>query len=89
MSPSFNNVEATMPDVFWKKWGAEEASKAEQKQIEQMIKDQAKEDRRSSRKGGRGSSRRQERQEGKKSEEANRVLWVVITAKMEKFGGDE
>lgn len=44
ISPSFNNVEeATMPDVFWKKWGAGEASKAEQKQIEQMIKDQAKE----------------------------------------------
>ncbi|KAL2787694.1 hypothetical protein BJX66DRAFT_341006 [Aspergillus keveii] len=37
---SFDGVEnATMPDGFWKKWGAKEARKAEQKQYE-MMKDQ-------------------------------------------------
>ncbi|OQD78680.1 hypothetical protein PENDEC_c001G03773 [Penicillium decumbens] len=90
MSLSFNNVEeATMPDGFWKKWGAKEASKAEQKQIEKMIKDQAKKDRRSGRRGDRGTSKRQERQEGKKAKEANKILWVVIIAKTESIGGDE
>ncbi|KAJ5789282.1 uncharacterized protein N7518_006293 [Penicillium psychrosexuale] len=90
MSLSFNNVkEPTMPDGFWKKWGAKEASKVEQKQNEKMIKDQARQDRRSGRRGGRGTSRRQERQEKKKTKEANKILWIVIAAKEESAGGDD
>ncbi|KAI3265389.1 hypothetical protein CBS147309_6282 [Penicillium roqueforti] len=90
MSLSFNNVkEPTMPDGFWKKWGAKEASKAEQKQNEKMIKDQARQDRRSGRRGDRGTTRRQERQEKKKTKEANKILWIVIAAKEESAGGDD
>ncbi|KAJ5179110.1 hypothetical protein N7492_002320 [Penicillium capsulatum] len=90
MSLSFDNVEAaTMPDGFWKTWGAKEAGKAEQKQKEKMMKDQAREDRRSGRRAGRGSSRRQERQDDKKAKETKKILWIVITAKEEVAGGDD
>ncbi|KAF4945216.1 hypothetical protein FGADI_12115 [Fusarium gaditjirri] len=89
MSLSFDNVErATMPDGFWKKWGAKEASKAEQKQIDNMMKDNAKGGR-SRRTGGRGTSRRQKRQEEKKAEVSKKILWIVIAAKEESAGGDD
>ncbi|KAF4334580.1 hypothetical protein FBEOM_11589 [Fusarium beomiforme] len=89
MSLSFDNVEeATMPDGFWKKWGAKEANKAEQKQNDKMMKDQAK-NRRSGRRGGRGTSRRQERQEEKKAKETKKILWIVIAAKEESAGADD
>ena len=90
MSLSFDNIEAaTMPDGFWKKWGAKEVSKAEQKQNEKMMKDQARSDRRSERRGGRGSSRMQERQEEKKAKETKMILWVVISPKEVSAEGDD
>lgn len=90
MSLSFDNIEeATMPDGFWKKWGAKEATKAEQKQIEKMMKDQDKQDQRSRRRAGRGSSRRQNRQEEKKAKEVNKILWMVITTHEGRTGGDD
>ncbi|KAJ5093681.1 hypothetical protein N7456_009542 [Penicillium angulare] len=90
MPLSFNNVEtAATPDGFWKKWGAKEAGKAEQKQNEKIAKDQAREDRRSGRRAGRGSSRRQDRQDDKKAKETKKILWIVIAAKEESAGGDD
>ena len=90
MGLSFEDVEAaSVPDGFWKKWGAKEASKAEKKQEEKMMKDQAKEERRAGRRGGRGSSRRQERNDEKKAKEAKKILWIVIMGKEETTGEDD
>ncbi|KAJ5573719.1 uncharacterized protein N7459_008146 [Penicillium hispanicum] len=90
MRLSFDNVEAAAkPDGFWKKWGAKEALKADQKQTEKILKDQAKEDRRAGRRGGRGSSRIQDRKDEKKAKEVKKILWIVITTKEKTAGGDD
>ncbi|KAI9035504.1 uncharacterized protein KD926_003432 [Aspergillus affinis] len=87
---SFDNVEATtIPDGFWKKWGAKEASKAEQKQNEMITKDQAKQERRSRRRPGHGTDRRQQKQEEKKAKETNKIQWIVVAAYKERAGSDD